>query len=172
MKYIAMILLVTLFILGCAEETPIIKKFPSFVTKDLNGREFSNVIFTGADVTAVIILKLDSQVCIKLLSDLNKLNDKIDNTQIILLIVEKNIDKHIIDITNNFVTLIVNDDFNDLLLNIHSVPTTIFVDGSGNIMGQSVIGDNIELIRREILRLLEMNSSDYKDLKFIQDKIF
>ena len=73
---------------------------------------------------------------------------------------------------NDFVNLISNDDFNNLLVTINQVPTTIFVDNKGNIIGQSVIGDDVELIRLEIIHLIEINSLDYKNLQMIQNAIF
>lgn len=171
MKFVVLMIAITMFLTGCDEEAANIKKFPSFVAKDLNGREFSNTIFKDVDVTAVVILKLDSQICINLLSKLCTLRE-INNTQIITLTVDKNVSELSADYSNDFVNLIVNDDFNELLLNIHNVPTTIFVDSECNIIGQAVIGDNVDLIHHEMMHLLEINSPDSKNLKFIQDKIF
>ena len=148
MKFVVLMIAITMFLTGCGEEAANIKKFPSFVTKDLNGREFSNTIFKDIDVTAVVILKLDSQICINLLSKLYTLRE-INNTQIITLIVDKNMSGISADYPSDFVNLIVNNDFDELLVNIHNVPTTIFVDSEGNIIGQAVTGDDVYLIRHE-----------------------
>ena len=171
MKFVVLMFAITMFLTGCGEEATNIKKFPSFVAKDLNGRKLSNTIFKEVNVTAIVILKLDSQICVNLLSKLCTLRE-INNTQIITLIVDKNVREISANYSSGFVNLIVNDDFDELLINIHNVPTTIFVDSEGDIIGQAVIGDDVDLIRHEMMHLIEINSPDSKNLKFIQDKIF
>ena len=162
--------------IGChIEEENNIKKFPSLVTKDLHGREVTDSIFAKNDFTVVNIWTTNSEPCKNLQPKLWQLCKKLSNVQIITLIANNDIEaakKITSNCPNDFVNLIADDDLNDLLLMIHQVPTTIFIDDKGNVIGQSVIGDDVELIRLEIMHLLEINSSDYKNLQMIQNALF
>lgn len=162
--------------IGChIEEENHIKTFPSFVTTDLHGREVTNSIFANNYVTALNIWVTDSESCRKLQPKLWQLSKELNVVQFITLVGNKDIREAKIitsDSPNNFVNLIVNDDFNDLLVTINQVPITIFIDNTGNIIGQAVLGDDIELIRLELRHLLEINSPDYKNLQLIQNAIF
>lgn len=177
------LLIVVIFLsVGCSGERAFdLTVFPSFTTIDLNGNEVTDSIFADRKITAINIWMTNSPPCITLLPKLWTLNEEIDEVQIIGLIVDvrdKNDEKFDVarEITSeapdDFLNLIANSDFNDLFMTITLAPATVFVDRQGNIIGQPVIGDDINLIRRELIRLLEINSPKYSDLQFIQDNIF
>ena len=156
------------------------KKFPAFKTTDLNGNEFSEKIFSDHKLT-VVNLWVNSQACINLLSKLSSLNNEFADIAIVGLVgdVKSNDDeklnsakKIIADLPSEFINLRVNDNFYNFLSTVTNAPTTFFVDSNGYLIGQPVVGDEINLIRREIIYLIENNSAKYRDLKFIQQKIF
>ena len=181
-KFILFII-VTLIFIGCSTEEAIeiknIKNFPAFVTQDLNGLEVTEKIFANKKITIVNIWTTNSPPSILLLPKLSALSSKFDNLQIIGLVGDvrnygqsKNLEmaKKIVAEHSDFVNLIVNDDFNDLLTMVTQVPITFFVDNQGQFIGQPVTGDDITLIYNELIRLLDDFSQN--DLKFIQNHIF
>ena len=71
-----------------------------------------------------------------------------------------------------FPQLTVNDDFTPFLAKLRSAPTIVFIDGAGRLVGQPVVGDEPELVKKELSRLLEKDSPRSLALKKIQKAIF
>ena len=71
-----------------------------------------------------------------------------------------------------FPQLMVNDDFTPFLSKLRSAPTIVFIDGAGRLVGQPVVGDEPELVKKELSRLLEKDSPRSLALKKIQKAIF
>ena len=71
-----------------------------------------------------------------------------------------------------FPQLMVNDDFTPFLSKLRSAPTIVFIDGAGRLVGQPVVGDEPELVRKEFFRLLEKDSPRNLALQKIQKAIF
>lgn len=71
-----------------------------------------------------------------------------------------------------FLQLTVNDDFTPFLSKLRSAPTIVFIDGAGRLVGQPVVGDEPELVKKELSRLLEKDSPRSLALKKIQKAIF
>ena len=145
------------------------------MTTDLSGRVVTDLIFADSNITVVNIWTTNSEPCIALQPKLWQLGKEVNEVKIITLIGNNDIEaakKITVDCPSDFVNLIVNGDFENFLSTIHSAPTTIFVDNQLNIIGQAVIGDDIELIRQEINHLIEANSSDYKNQQSIQESLF
>ena len=72
----------------------------------------------------------------------------------------------------SFPQLMVNDDFAPFLARLRSVPTIVFVDSAGRLVGQPVVGDEPELVKKELSRLLEKDAPRSLALKKIQGAIF
>ena len=66
----------------------------------------------------------------------------------------------------------VNDDFTPFLPKLRSAPTIVFIDGAGRLVGQPVVGDEPDLVKKELSRLLEKDSPRSLALKKIQKAIF
>lgn len=71
-----------------------------------------------------------------------------------------------------FPQLMVNDDFTPFLSKLRSAPTIVFIDGAGRLVGQPVVGDEPDLVKKELSRLLEKDSPRSLALKKIQKAIF
>ena len=71
-----------------------------------------------------------------------------------------------------FPQLMVNDDFTPFLSKLRSAPTIVFIDGAGRLVGQPVVDDEPELVKKELSRLLEKDSPRSLALKKIQKAIF
>ena len=125
--------------------------------RKLPTNERTKSIISKAKITVVNIWTPKSETSKNLQFKLQKLSEELDDITFINL---------------NADDLNVRNDFKDLLVRIKQVPVTIFVDRQGNIIGQAVVGDDVELIRLEVKYLLEINSPDYKNLQMIQNAIF
>ena len=68
--------------------------------------------------------------------------------------------------------LLINDDYMPFLTRLRSAPTVVFIDSAGRLVGQPVVGDEPELVRKEFFRLLEKDSPRNLALQKIQKAIF
>lgn len=128
----------------------------SFTAHDINGNAVNQDIFKNHDLTMINIWATFCPPCIREMPDLGKLNKEYadKNFQVIGIVVDVLNDdgslsqeqvelaKEIITKTNaNYLHLIPSEDLiNAKLEDVNLVPETIFVDKSGNIVGQSYVG--------------------------------
>ncbi|MDE7476835.1 MAG: TlpA family protein disulfide reductase [Lachnospiraceae bacterium] len=128
---------------------------PSFTTKDLDGNMVTEDIFGEKDLTVVNIWGTFCPPCIAEMPDLGEWADAMpDNVQIVGLIVDISGDEdtqhHDLAVTitqkagAEFMHLIANEDFNDILNQVVGVPTTLFVDKEGNLVGTPIVGANVD----------------------------
>ena len=149
------------------------KKFPNFETKFLDGEGATEKIFAGK-ITALILWTTQAENCFELLQKIDSEQKNFpDNVQVVGLIGDKNFsdaEKIAKKYSPTMRHLLVNDDFYPVLSKIRTVPMTIFVDESGNLVGQPV-GGNAEMILREMQFILEKDSPRSESLKKIQNII-
>ena len=136
-------------------ETGFPAQMPSFTTKDLDGNMVTEDIFGEKDLTVVNIWGTFCPPCIAEMPDLGEWADAMpDNVQIVGLIVDISGDEdtqhHDLAVTitqkagAEFMHLIANEDFNDILNQVVGVPTTLFVDKEGNLVGTPIVGANVD----------------------------
>ena len=152
------------------------KPFPKFHTKDLKGQVFDNNIFDGK-ISIVCVWSTNADICFEFLKNLNDLQIPA-NVQIIGLVGDvkdnDNADKlnTAQKISENYsagmINLLVNDDFLPLLQFVKTIPFTCFVDEQGNFIGQPIIGNEINLVKLELDRILQKNSPRMQTLEEIQ----
>lgn len=127
---------------------------PAFTTKDLDGNTVTESIFTEKDLNVVNIWGTFCNPCIEEMPELGEWAKNMpDNVQLIGLvsdISDENDTKHydlavtIMERANaDFLQIIANDDFNSIMKWVTGVPTTIFVDKEGNIVGK-IVGADVE----------------------------
>ncbi|MBP3637709.1 MAG: TlpA family protein disulfide reductase [Clostridia bacterium] len=139
--------------------------FPAFETKDINGNTVTNDIFTGKKLTVVNIWGTYCGPCINEMPELAAWAAEMpEDVQIIGLVsdlasyedtatVEKA--KLICEKTGvAYLNLVANEDFYDLLMGVTGVPTTIFVDGQGNIVGEEIVGAYVPRYKEQVELLL------------------
>lgn len=139
--------------------------FPLFETKDLNGNTVTNDIFTGKKLTVVNVWGTYCGPCVNEMPELAAWAAEMPgDVQIIGLVcdlgsyedtatVEKA--KLICEKTGvTYLNLVANEDFYDLLANVTGVPTTLFVNGEGNIVGEMIVGANVQLYKDQVEMLL------------------
>ena len=149
--------------------------FSEFVTNDIDGNEVTQSIFANKDLTVVNIWGTFCGPCINEMPELGAWEKELpDNVQIVGLIVDiSSTDdetqiaaaKQITEKADvGFVNLIGgNGDFDELIGSIVGVPTTIFVDKSGNIIGEIIVGADVDRYKSFVNKYVEaLNNSSQK----------
>ena len=157
------------------DEFKVYGKFAEFTTNDIDGNEVTESIFANKDLTVVNIWGTFCGPCINEMPELGAWEKELpDNVQIVGLIVD-------ISSTDNetqiaaakqitekadvgFANLIGgNGDFDELIGSIVGVPTTIFVDKSGNIVGEIIVGADVDRYKSFVNKYIEaLNNSSQK----------
>ena len=137
-----------------AQETDA-SSFPAFTATDLDGNTVTESIFTEKDLTVLNIWGTFCGPCIGEMPELGKWAKEMpDNVQIVGLIIDINGEEDTehrdlaIEITEKagteFTNLIANMDFAPILKDVVGVPTTLFIDKDGNIVGDPIVGANVD----------------------------
>ncbi len=130
-------------------------KMPAFTTKDLDGNEVTEEIFAKKDLTVVNIWGTFCTPCIGEMPALGEWAESLpDNVQLIGLISdfegEDDTEHHelasaILEKADaDFLQIIANADFGPVMRWVVGVPTTLFVDKEGNIVGDPIVGADVE----------------------------
>lgn len=131
------------------------KLFPSFTATDLDGNTVTESIFSEKDLTVLNIWGTFCGPCIGEMPELGEWAKEMeDNVQILGLIIDINGEEDTehrdlaVDITQkagaDFTNLIANADFAPILRDVVGVPTTLFIDGDGNIVGDPIVGADVD----------------------------
>ena len=155
--------------------------FPAFSTVTLDGCAVTEKIFAGKTTVVCIWTVRDAGQCRAALEKLAALAESLpENAQFVGVvgdlktddIAEKRAAAKEIAAGFSFPQLIANDDFAPFLTRLRNVPTVVFIDSAGRLVGQPVVGDEPELVKKELSRLLEKDSPRSLALKKIQGAIF
>ena len=136
------------------EFTQVPGAFPAFTTVDLEGNTVTNDVFAGKKLTVVNIWGTFCGPCINEMPELAQWDAEMpEGVQIIGLVSDLTsaddaetleMAKAICEKTGVvFPSLIANDDFFPLLSGVIGVPTTVFVNGDGVIVGEPIVGANV-----------------------------
>lgn len=129
--------------------------FPAFTATDLDGSTVTESIFSEKDLTVFNIWGTFCGPCIGEMPELGEWAKEMpDNVQIVGLIIDINGEEDTehrdlaVDITQqagvDFTNLIANADFAPILKDVIGVPTTLFIDGEGNLVGDPIVGANVD----------------------------
>lgn len=166
-KLISIFLITGMLMAGCggkandadentaSEQTDSGNKMPAFTAKDLDGNTVTESIFSEKDLTVVNIWGTFCNPCIGEMPELGEwAKDMPDNVQLIGLVIDvagdEDTEHHdlAVSIMENadadFTQIIANQDFMDILKGVYGVPTTLFVDKDGNIVGDPIIGADVD----------------------------
>ena len=141
------------------EFTAVPNAFPAFTTTDLDGNTVTNDIFAGKKLTVVNIWGTFCGPCINEMPELAQWDAEMpEDVQIIGLVSDLTTAsdtatletaKEICAATGvTFPSMVANEDFIPLLSGVIGVPTTLFVDGSGAIVGEPIVGANVPAYRQ------------------------
>lgn len=121
-----------------------------FEAKTIDGRKIDSSIFNNSKLTMVNIWATYCGPCIDEMPDLQELYDEVmdDDINVIGIIADtpdpdtESVARKIIDNNGVMYENIIPDErlINGLLKDITGVPTTIFVDDQGNIVGEHIVG--------------------------------
>lgn len=141
-----------LLVLGTAISAQSIK----FSAKDINNKNVTEAVFADSKVTMINVWGTFCGPCIREMPDLGTLSKKYDDKdfQIVGIVIDAvnnkgvmnaktvNSAKTIVKTTGADYLHIVPDAslLNGILSDVYAVPTTIFVDSEGNVMGQAYTG--------------------------------
>lgn len=130
-------------------------KFPAFTAVDLEGNTVTEGIFAQKDLTVLNIWGTFCNPCVGEMPELGEWAKEMpDNVQMVGLIIDINGEEDTehrdlaVDITSNagadFTQIIANQDFAPVLKDVLGVPTTMFIDKDGNIVGDSILGADVD----------------------------
>lgn len=128
---------------------------PAFTAKDLEGNTVTESIFGEKDLTVVNIWGTFCGPCVREMPELGTWAKEMpDNVQLIGLVIDiagdEDTEHHdlAVSIMENadadFTQIVANQDFADILKDVYGVPTTMFVDQDGNIVGDPIIGADVD----------------------------
>ncbi len=131
------------------------QQIPEFTTQDLEGNSVTQDIFEEKDLTVVNIWGTFCSPCIGEMPELAAWDEELpDNVQLVGLICDIRGDEDqkgrelaatIVEKAGvSFPQLIANEDFTSLMQWVVGVPTTIFVDKDGRLVGEPIVGAYVE----------------------------
>ena len=140
--------------------------FPAFETVDLSGNTVTNEIFYGKDLTVVNVWGTFCTPCINEMPELAEWSESMpENVQLIGLVSDLysaddaetlELAQEICEATGAdvYASLVASEDFTELLAGVVGVPTTFFVDSTGAIVGDPIVGANVPGCKAAVEALL------------------
>ena len=173
-KIFAALLTAGLLLTGCADDTADVKggnvvqampsTMPTFTAKNLDGQTVTNEIFASKKITVVNIWGTFCPPCIGEMPELGEMARSMPaDAQLIGLVCDaedgsaqiRDAKKIMSDANANFVNIVPDAQLLKFLENVDAVPTTIFVNSKGEIVGQKIVGANVNGYKNELARLLK-----------------
>ena len=146
-------------------------KIAEFKTVDLDGNEVTQDVFSEADITMINFWGTFCRPCVQEMPEIQKINAKYaGKAQVIGVPLDVNFDdadsaeyknalKTLEWAEAEFKNIKPSGDIEKYMVNVQYVPTTIFVDSEGNIIGEPVVGAMTEEYRARIDEYLEQNAA-------------
>ncbi len=167
-KFMSFFILAILLTAGAAcsaEAAALPKTFPDFTAPTLDGKTVTQAIFAGNRLTMINFWGTYCPPCIDEMPDLGKLaNSMPEGTRLVGIVIDASPDDADTKDEANQILTAAKADFLQILpvkemlpvFNaIEAVPTTLFVDSEGNIVGEPIVGSGSgEEYRAEIEKAL------------------
>ncbi len=175
-KFLAALFAATLLLTGCgddsaenhlhnsAQASPVAQVVPNFTTKTITGATVTNEIFAAKKITMINIWGTFCPPCIGEMPELGEMARNLPaDAQIIGLVcnADENSAQQIqeaLRITResgaDFVNLLLSDELAKFIENVEAVPTTIFVNSKGEVVGEAIIGADVDGYKDELKKLL------------------
>lgn len=159
---VALVFLVALAVVGAAMAADV---FPAFKSYDIQGEEVSQEIFAGKKLTMINFWGTYCPPCIDEMPDLGNLGRSMpEGTQLLGIVIDIS-DKETLEEAHaivgeakaDFPHLLVSEEMLPYLQTIVAVPTTIFVDAQGKVIGEPIVGSRSEKdYRAEVEKALKL----------------
>jgi len=140
------------------------EKFPAFETTDTKGNKVTEKIFADKDITMVNVWGTFCGPCINEMPELQKIYESLpENANLIGVIAD--VPEGMKDGVDNanyiekqtgvkYTNLTLSDSLGSFARRFYAVPSTIFVDKNGNIIGELVMGADIDAYVRNLQNVL------------------
>ena len=140
------------------------EKFPAFETTDTKGNKVTEKIFADKDITMVNVWGTFCGPCINEMPELQKIYESLPKNANLIGIVA-DVPEGMKDGVDNanyiekqtgvkYTNLTLSDSLNGFAKRFYAVPSTIFVDKDGNIIGELVMGADIDAYVRNLQNVL------------------
>ena len=155
---------------GSVQNAPVISEIGEFATVDLDGNEVTQEVFSNSDITMINFWGTFCGPCVKEMPELQKINAKYDGrAQVIGVPLDVNFDdKDSAEYKNALKTLEwAEAEFKNIkpaggiqtfANSMQYVPTTIFVDSEGKLIGEPVVGALTEEYKARIEEYLNQGA--------------
>ena len=175
-KFFAAMLVAAVMMTGCgddsaeineapavAQASPVTSTVPTFTATTITGETVTNEIFAAKKITMVNIWGTFCPPCIGEMPDLGAMARSLpDNAQIIGIVCdasERSTEVHkaveIVHQANaDFVNIVPNEQLLKFIAGVEVVPTTVFVNSKGEVVGKTILGADLKSYKAEITRLL------------------
>lgn len=146
-----------------AQAMPVAKTVPNFTTTTITGETVTNDIFAAKKITVMNIWGTFCPPCIAEMPELGEMARSMpEGSQIIGLVCdasEKSLQiQKALNITQkagaDFVNIVPDENLLKFMEDVEAVPTTIFINSKGEVVGKAVIGANVKGYKDELKRLL------------------
>ena len=172
----AVLLSVALILSGCVEDehvhdspntvqaSPVAKNVPAFQATTINGETVTNEIFAAKKITVVNIWGTFCPPCIGEMPELGEMARTLPaDAQLIGLVCDASENsvqiQRALEITQKanvgFVNIVPDAQLMKFMEGVEAVPTTIFVNSKGEVVGNAIIGANIKGYKNELQKLLK-----------------
>jgi len=147
-----------------AQASPVASNIPTFTAKTITGETVTNEIFAPKKITVVNIWGTFCPPCIAEMPELGEMARNLPaDAQIIGLVCDasensvqvQKAQKILQEANANFVNIIPNEQLMKFMKNVEAVPTTIFINSKGEVVGTAIIGANVEGYKDELQKLLK-----------------
>ena len=176
-KIFAALLAASLLLSGCSDDSaagndspmtaqasPVAKKIPNFTAMTIGGEPVTNEIFAAKKITVVNIWGTFCPPCIAEMPELGEMARSLpDDAQIIGLVCDASENspqiQKALEITReanvDFVNIVPDEQLMNFMERVEAIPTTIFVNSRGEVVGKAVIGANVGAYKDELEKLLK-----------------
>ena len=147
-----------------AQASPVSKNVPTFSAKTTGGATITNEIFAAKKITVVNIWGTFCPPCIGEMPELGEMAKNLPaDAQLIGIVCDaedgspqiQDAQKILRDAGANFVNIVPDAELMKFLEAFEAVPTTIFVNSKGEVVGKAIIGADVEGYKNELAKLLK-----------------
>ena len=146
-----------------AQASPVSKSVPAFTAKTITGETVTNEIFAAKKITVVNIWGTFCPPCIAEMPELGEMARNMpEGAQLIGLVCDASENstqvQRALKITEeagaDFVNVIPDENLLGFMEGVEAVPTTIFINSKGEVVGRAIIGADVNGYKDELQRLL------------------